>query len=553
MSTRHLVRRSARGAGAPPRAPLGSPRDVPARRRVGATAECSVGGAADAGNGRLAPICAARETPGSIVPDGVTEERFIELRILRPTSPPADLRLSGASLVVGRDAGDVVLGDPKASHLHARLELDGRTVRVRDLGSTNGTWVAGQRVEEAVLEAGDRFQVGETIVEVLRIGDGDRKPLRTVIAYGGPAPSGQGQALPPSGPISWNRLPLDAPPGPAAAPSPGRATLSEGSPLEAAAAGLDGARAGALDAGAAPSPVEPSADVATDEKTRTAVRTTEAATPSGEIAARLDAPTGGDVVRIVLGAWLSVLSAGIYVPWFLATSWRIRASRTVLEIGGERWRLQFIGTGSELFVRSFFGGLFTLLTLGLFSPWLVAWMIEAVVPNVRAVASDGRVARIRVRVSGREIAPMVLRRGLATVATAGILAPYLLDGVYAHVLERATLRVGRSEVAVFSYRKPPSMIEGAVVYAVLFWPWTLGLLWFHAGYALRRRVATHTVVSAGTTVYRGRLDGSSWRFALSSLLLALVSPVLLFVPMPHLLVARWRTVTEGLRWVPAKR
>ena len=76
-------------------------------------------------------------------------------------------------MVVGR-ARDCELRVPLpcVSRRHCRLEIDGRgTVWVRDLGSLNGTWVNGRRVERARLGAGDRLRIGPAVFElVLEIG-----------------------------------------------------------------------------------------------------------------------------------------------------------------------------------------------------------------------------------------------------------------------------------------------------------------------------------------------------------------------------------------------
>jgi len=61
-----------------------------------------------------------------------------------------------------RPTNAVELKDPKVSGVHAELVLeDGRPV-LRDLGSTNGTFLEGKRVEEVVLSHGDRVQLGDT-------------------------------------------------------------------------------------------------------------------------------------------------------------------------------------------------------------------------------------------------------------------------------------------------------------------------------------------------------------------------------------------------------
>jgi hypothetical protein len=80
-------------------------------------------------------------------------------------SPPPLLALdwTGATddLLVGRHAGcDVVLEHLSVSRRHARLSFrDGHWV-LRDLDSTNGTRVNGQRVIRCRLEPGDRLRLG---------------------------------------------------------------------------------------------------------------------------------------------------------------------------------------------------------------------------------------------------------------------------------------------------------------------------------------------------------------------------------------------------------
>lgn len=60
---------------------------------------------------------------------------------------------------------DVVVDDPGASRQHARIRrTDGGFVLV-DLGSTNGTLVNDEPIQEHALENGDRITIGETVLE----------------------------------------------------------------------------------------------------------------------------------------------------------------------------------------------------------------------------------------------------------------------------------------------------------------------------------------------------------------------------------------------------
>lgn len=64
--------------------------------------------------------------------------------------------------VIGRDPTcDIVLAGTHLSRRHARLSIENDRLRVEDLGSVNGTWVNGKRVENAWLQAGDevRFDI----------------------------------------------------------------------------------------------------------------------------------------------------------------------------------------------------------------------------------------------------------------------------------------------------------------------------------------------------------------------------------------------------------
>jgi hypothetical protein len=74
--------------------------------------------------------------------------------------PPLE-RLTAGRLILGRSSTcELVFADDTVSRRHAELRIvDGRWI-LRDLGSSNGTWVNGRRVIEAEVAAGDDVSLG---------------------------------------------------------------------------------------------------------------------------------------------------------------------------------------------------------------------------------------------------------------------------------------------------------------------------------------------------------------------------------------------------------
>ncbi len=72
------------------------------------------------------------------------------------------------SFLIGRtkDAHLCLSDDRFFSRHHCLLEINPPRSFLRDLGSTNGTFVNGERVREAFLKNGDRIQGGETLLQV---------------------------------------------------------------------------------------------------------------------------------------------------------------------------------------------------------------------------------------------------------------------------------------------------------------------------------------------------------------------------------------------------
>ncbi|HEY0633672.1 MAG TPA: RDD family protein [Thermoleophilaceae bacterium] len=144
-----------------------------------------------------------------------------EVRIVVVEGPDTgkEFDLSGTT-TVGRDAGaGIAIDDTEASRQHASLSVEGTTVTVTDLGSTNGTFVNGERLSGArQLSATDKLRIGTTTFELRVAGADDLQATaaRAVPDFAAaPPPS---PSMPPPGPPPGGAPAAYAPPPVGAAP-----------------------------------------------------------------------------------------------------------------------------------------------------------------------------------------------------------------------------------------------------------------------------------------------------------------------------------------------
>ncbi|MEA2398277.1 MAG: hypothetical protein QOK25_1833 [Thermoleophilaceae bacterium] len=192
------------------------------------------------------PILTAAGIAGSL--RAVNE---LKLYIIEGPNAGQDLDVERPA-VIGRDpaSAGLTLTDPEASRRHASVIPEGQALNIEDLGSTNGTFVNGERIDSArVLVRGDRLRIGTTVMEVAPAGslqgtpaasahDGDQDfaqpdtaesaapPLAAV--SGGSPEQPPGAPPPPEDPVPGAGS--EPPPEPAYAPPPPPATPVEAPP-----------------------------------------------------------------------------------------------------------------------------------------------------------------------------------------------------------------------------------------------------------------------------------------------------------------------------------
>lgn len=129
---------------------------APARKQAPAAAAPGVEDAGDAGD--------AGDEGGEIVLEGAEPAGAAPFELLFARGERAGERipLRDDRVTFGRKSSNTVaLKDAKVSGVHCEVVLEGGRPVLRDLGSTNGTFLEGKRIDEIVLDHGDRVVVGD--------------------------------------------------------------------------------------------------------------------------------------------------------------------------------------------------------------------------------------------------------------------------------------------------------------------------------------------------------------------------------------------------------
>jgi DNA-binding NtrC family response regulator len=128
------------------------------------------------------------ELPDATVPLAATREvrfRRVVVEVERGDDAGQQAVSEGDELTIGTAEGnDLVLGDTTVSRHHCCITARQDGFVVRDLGSMNGTFLGGFRIETAYLNDGASFKVGRTKLRFRRLEDEVRQPLSDADRFG---------------------------------------------------------------------------------------------------------------------------------------------------------------------------------------------------------------------------------------------------------------------------------------------------------------------------------------------------------------------------------
>jgi predicted Zn finger-like uncharacterized protein len=90
--------------------------------------------------------------------------RRYSLAVIQGAGTGQIYQITKSRTVIGRAGADFNIDDPEASRQHASVEILGENALLRDLGSTNGTFIELDRIEQQALQNQMEFRIGSHVL-----------------------------------------------------------------------------------------------------------------------------------------------------------------------------------------------------------------------------------------------------------------------------------------------------------------------------------------------------------------------------------------------------
>jgi predicted Zn finger-like uncharacterized protein len=125
-----------------------------------------------------APVASAPEPARRLSADGtmtgrdlhrqgileLPKDKRFSLAVIQGGATGQIFQIAKTRTTIGRTGADINIDDPEASRQHAVVEILGETAILRDLGSTNGTFIDLDRIDQQVLSNQMEFRIGSHVL-----------------------------------------------------------------------------------------------------------------------------------------------------------------------------------------------------------------------------------------------------------------------------------------------------------------------------------------------------------------------------------------------------
>jgi uncharacterized membrane protein YjgN (DUF898 family) len=219
--------------------------------------------------------------------------------------------------------------------------------------------------------------------------------------------------------------------------------------------------------------------------------------------------TGGELFKkLFVGALLVTITLGIYTPWFIVALDKYILEKTTVKRARGDIRLEFFGTGGALFKIGLVGALLTVVTLGIYAPWFIVELNKFFQQSSRGRTLDGAEYRLRSDMTGGQLFKAAIVGYLLTAVTLGIYMPWFIVKLQKLFAETTTILENGHHLGKVAFVGAGGELFVTMLVGYLLTAVTLGIYGAWLQVNLIKFFASNTEVSIRGRTYRGEFTGT---------------------------------------------
>ena len=223
--------------------------------------------------------------------------------------------------------------------------------------------------------------------------------------------------------------------------------------------------------------------------------------------------TGGALfVKFLVGGLLTVITFGIYLPWFIVNLTKYVYENTIIKSPAGDLRLDFTGAGGKLFGTYLVGVILTMLTVGIYGAWFMTNMAKFFTDNTKCTGPDGRQYQLQYNGTGGALFVKVLVGYLLTMVTLGIYGPWFMCSLTKFILENTAIMEGSNQIGSFDFVGAGGALFVTYLVGFLLTMITFGIYGAWFAVKLFKFFNENTEVTVGDQKYRCGFVGTGGNF-----------------------------------------
>ena len=219
--------------------------------------------------------------------------------------------------------------------------------------------------------------------------------------------------------------------------------------------------------------------------------------------------TGGEFFgAAIVGLILNGITFGLYSPWLMVKLQKYFYSRTTINTPNGPLSLSFTGTGALCFIEVYLRLLLVFLTAGIYTPWYLAGVLRFFMNNTFAVDKNGREYRLNFEGTGGELFVPMLVGSLLSGITFGIYTPWYECNLRRLIMEKAAIYSGTEKIGRLEFVGTGGGLIGTYLLGMILTFVSFGIYmpWFVVN--LNQFFLRNTGVHVGGKAYRGDYTGT---------------------------------------------